>query len=197
MTSEPTGNGDSGAPGSGSVIFWVGTNAAPPPPHELYAVFRRAPRSSDVEVRERARGDAFLGSVGDHSVEGASLGTPMYDNTRLVFGGIRDGVYALPTTNGAVCLSAFPNGGGGCGLPGPRGLSIGYDDAIDGQPFRLYGLVGDQVRGVDVVVSGVTQHAELGENGFRLQLADARWGQLHNLVLHLRSGATEAVPLKP
>ena len=81
--------------------------------------------------------------------------------------------------------------------PDPHGLSIDYDDAADGHPFRLYGLVADDVRGVDVVVGGVTRRAELGENGYRLELADAGWRQVHNLVLHLRSGATETLPLQP
>jgi hypothetical protein len=198
MTNEPPRTRYSGTRGSGSVVYWGGTDGAPPaPPHELYAVFRRAPGSSDVEVRERARDDAFLGSIGDRSPGGAILGRPIYNDTRLVFGGITEGVYALPTTNSAVCLSAFPKGGGVCGLPGPHGLSVGYDDAFDGLPFRLYGVVGDEVRGVDVVLGGVTRQAELGENGFRFELADAGWGQLHNLVLHLRGGATETVPLKP
>ncbi len=37
-------------------------------------------------------------------------------------------------------------GGGSCGEPGPHGLTIDFDDPSDGLPFRLYGLVGDDVR---------------------------------------------------
>ena len=197
---QPVGTAGETQPESGSVLFLVRAHdSQPAPPRELYAVFRRPPRADDLEAQQRARDDALLDSVGDHRASGAtaSIGRPLYDDTRLVLGNVGRGVYALPTTKGAVCVGAFPNGGGGCATLGPHGLSVDYDDAADGLPFRLYGLVADEVRRVDVVLDGVTRQANLGENGYGLELADARWQQLHNLVLHLRSGATETVPLRP
>lgn len=47
------------------------------------------------------------------------------------------------------------------------------------------------------MVDGVTRHAELGENGYRLELADGRWQQVRSFILHLRGGAAEALPLQP
>ena len=183
------------SPGSGSLIFVMSAHGGPPrPPRELYAVFRRPPRSSDLEAQQRARDDALLDTVGAPDALGASIGGPLYEDARLVLGSGSRGIYALPTTRGAVCVGAFPDGGAGCGTPGPHGLSVEYDDSLG---LRLYGLVADDVRGVDVVVGGVTRQAELGENGYRLKLADAGWGQLHALRLHLRNGATERIPLQP
>jgi hypothetical protein len=57
--------------------------------------------------------------------------------------------------------------------------------------------VGDDVVGVDAAVGGVARQAELGENGYSIEVADAGWDQLSKLVLHLRGGATETVALHP
>jgi hypothetical protein len=200
IKTKPAGTGDSGTSGSGGLIFFVKTDGSPPPTaQELYGVFRRPPWSSDVAAQQLARADALLDSVGEPGLAGASLGRPLYADTRLIVGNVGDGVYALPTTSGAGCVGAVPNGGGGCGGPvqGLHGLSVEYDAPSGGLPLRLYGLVGDDVRRVDVVVDGVPRQAELGENGYRIELADAGWNQVSKLVLHLRSGATEAVPLQP
>jgi hypothetical protein len=150
-------------------------------------------------VQKLARADGLLDSVGDLGRAGASLGRPLYADTRLIVGSVGNGVYALPTTTGGVCVGAVPNGGGGCTGRGggPHGLSVDYDAPSDGHPFRLYGLVGDDVVGVDAVVGGVARQAKLGENGFRIELTDAGWDQLGRLILHLRGGATETVALHP
>jgi hypothetical protein len=200
MKTEPAGAGDSRAADSGGLIFIRKADGSlPTTPQEVYAVFRRPPRSSDVAMQKLARADGLLDSVGGPGLAGASLGRPLYADTRLIVGSVGDGVYALPTTTGAVCVGAVPNGGSGCTGTGggPHGLSVDYDAPSDGRPFRLYGLVGDDVLGVDAVVGSVARQAELGENGYRIELADAGRAQLSKLVLHLRGGATETVALHP
>lgn len=200
MKTEAAGGGDSQASDSGGLMFIRKADGnLPTTPREVYAVFRRPPRSSDVAMQKLARADGLLDSVGGPGRAVASLGRPLYADTRLIVGTVGDGVYALPTTTGAVCVGAVPNGGNGCTGTGggPHGLSVDYDAPSDGRPFRLYGLVGDDVVGVDAVVGGVARQAELGENGYSIELADAGWDRLSKLVLHLHGGATETVALHP
>jgi hypothetical protein len=197
-TTDPDESGDEASADHGSLMFFSHADgSAPKAPHEVYRVFRRASLASDVRVGKRARADALLDLGPAHTGARASLGSPVYGDTRLVLGTTDDGVYALPTTSDGVCVSAFPDGGGGCTgtVSGLHGLTVDYDGSSHG--LRIYGLVGDDVVGVDVVVDGVTRHAEFGENGYRLELADRRWQQVRSFVLKLRDGTTDAIPLPP
>jgi hypothetical protein len=193
----PEGSDDPG--GSVSIItFWGGGESHQPKPvRDLYAVFRRAPQTRDLRTQEIARADAYGDSLDDGSTGTAPLGTPVYSETRLVSGTLNHGVYALPTTTQAVCTGALPNGGGSCGEPGPHGLTVAFDDPGHGLPLRLYGLIGDEVRNVDLVAAGATHHAELGENAYGVELRGVRSTQLERLILYLGAGGTDALSLRP
>lgn len=104
-------------------------------------------------------------------------------------------MYAVPTTSQAICIGHFPSGGAGCGSPGPHGLTVDYDDASDGAPWILYGMAGDDVVSLDAVVAGKTHHARLGQNAYVLELPAAQREEPERLILHLRSGATDELPL--
>lgn len=185
---------------SGSIVF-LGGHAEPTPVRELYAVFRRSAQPSDTFVQQLARRDAacdpadeqFLGPVFRLSRE--HLGIPVYDDTRLIMGTTERGIYALPTTAEAVCLGSFPDGGGSCGPPGPHGVCINWEGPDDGSPFRLYGIVGDEVSSIEARVDGRPLEAELGENGFCLELERGGDHQVQEVILHLHDGATRVLPL--
>jgi hypothetical protein len=173
----------------------------PTPVRELYSVFRRSATPSDLYVRQLARRDTHGGLIDEEpdtpphirSAFREQIGTPLYDDTRLIVGTTERGIYAMPTTADAICLGSFPDGGGGCGQPGPHGVKIGWDDASGDSPFLLYGIVGDDVSSVEVVVDGRRREAELGENGYRLVLG--RRPQLKEAILRLHGGATWVLPL--
>jgi len=85
----------------------------------------------------------------------------------------------------------MPNGGGACGDPGPHGLTVGYDETADGEPFVAYGLVGDDVRSIDLVIDGITHHAEVGDNGYMLKVPVSQGAEIEHLILHLSDGTTD------
>ena len=145
---------------------------------------------SDARVQEIARADALPELNAD-----PTSGKPIYNDTRLVSGTAARGVYALPTTKQLVCLGVFPNGGGVCSSPGADGLTVGYEIAPNSRPSLIYGLLGDDVRGLDVMVSGVTRQAQLGKNAYVLELAHAKGKRLERLILHLRDGTTTVIEL--
>lgn len=195
-TVRPEATSDDKVGNSGGMIFLGGDeisgSAQPRRAQDLYAVFRRTPQSVDLRVRQTATVDMFVGNLGDDPTESV-LGEPIYADTRLVSGAPGNGLYAYPTTKDAVCVGHMPNGGGGCGEPGPHGLTVGYDDPANGGPLVLYGLVGDDVRSIDVVLGGVTRHTELTQNGYILRIPNAAGSSVEHLTLHLRDGTTYAV----
>ena len=159
---------------------------------------------SDLRVQLLARRDAYGGLEEEPDMPAKTrsafrdqLGAPLYDRTRLLVGTARRGIYALPTTAEAICLGSFPDGGGSVGLPGPHGLRVAFDDdANEASPFRLYGIVGDDVASVEVIVDGGVREAELGQNGYWLVIEDGQREQLEELILRLHGGTTHVLPLR-
>ncbi len=122
-----------------------------------------------------------------------SLGQPLYDKTRLIFGTASRGVYAVPTGTDSLCWGQFPDGAGGCGQPGPHGITMDYGEAPG--EFLIYGLIADDVQGVDAVVAGMTRTAELAENAYLFRLPNVRRADLEKVVLRLRGGGRDELPL--
>jgi hypothetical protein len=58
----------------------------------------------------------------------------------------------------------------------------------------VYGMVGDDVTSVDLVVDGERQRAQLGGNGFALEIADAPNKTLEKLVLTHRNRSVTEFP---
>lgn len=186
------------------MIFLRRDEGVPPTPvRELYAVFRRPALPNDLRVQQLARRDSPFSLIEPgigmpphiRSAFREGIGTPRYDDTRLIVGTTERGIYAVPTTSDSICLGSFPNGGSGCGQPGPHGVQVEWDEASGDSPFLLYGIVGDDVSSVDVVIDGRRLQAELGENGYWLVLDDADRQQLREVILRLDGGGTHVLPL--
>jgi len=184
-------------------MFLGGRTASPPTPvRELYAVSRRSARTSDLYVQELARREAYGGREAEPDTPahiGAALheqiGAPLYEETRLLVGTIERGIYAVPSTAETICLGSFPDGGGSCGRPTRHGVRVDYEAADDDSSLLVYGIVGDDVESVEVVVGGQMREAELGENGCRLAITDGGPQQLQELILRLHGGATDKLNL--
>lgn len=108
-------------------------------------------------------------------------------------GGQEDKLYAAPTTNGHICHALLPNGGGSCGAPGPDGLDLSWSLSPSGG-LVVYGLVGDEIASVDVVVAGETRVARMGENGFGVRFEGTK-ARLDRIVLHRRDGSENVIHL--
>ena len=105
-------------------------------------------------------------------------------------------LYAAPTSNGHIAHTVLPNGGGGCGTPGPDGLELGRTRTERGT-LVVFGLVGDVVESVDLVVGDVTHEARIGENAFGLRFERTPEADLERVVLHRRDDTTNEIELAP
>ena len=92
-------------------------------------------------------------------------------------------------------LGSFPHGGGSCGRPTRHGVRVACNAADDDSSVLLYGIVGDDVESIEVVVGAQVREAELGKNGYRLAVADGGRQQLQELILHMHGGATDTLNL--
>jgi hypothetical protein len=63
--------------------------------------------------------------------------------------------------------------------------------------LALGGVVGDSVEAVDLVFSGLTHAAIMGENAFGLRLERTHMDDLERIVLHRRDGTENAIGLSP
>jgi hypothetical protein len=192
---DPTELDDAGG-GSGSMMFFLdggGGATRPEPAQALYAVFHRPLDAGDRAAAAFARSDDILLPGEESGPAAGQLGRPLYSDTRLVGGTTGHGLYATPTTSGAVCTRVFPNGGGGCGLPGPHGVTLGWDDPADGSPGELYGMAGDDVRAVEIVLDGKHRTVAVENNAYLIEIPRAGRGDFGSIVLRLTDGTT--VPL--
>ena len=184
---------DDGATHSVIVLTPIGGQTSTPSVRDLYPVFRRETKTTDVQVQKFAKNDGDLllrPGVGDSRV-----GEPIYKETRLIYGTPDRGVYAVPTTGQAICLGHFPNGGAGCSSPGPHGVTMDWEDASNGAPWILYGMAGDDVTGIDAVVAGVVHQVDVRESAYVLELPHAGRAPLQKIVLHLDNGETDELPV--
>jgi hypothetical protein len=180
------------------------------PVRELYGVFRRPRNDADRSAGElAARWGALdfgpdveeLSPPPDVAAEAwrdAQTGAVLHDEGRLILaglGGDEDMLYAAPTQNDHVAYALLPNGGGGCGAPGPDGLELGWTQTDLGS-LVVHGLVADVIEAVDVVVGGVTHEARMGENAFGVRLERTHDAALERLVLRRRDGSTNVIDLR-
>ena len=198
-------------PGTTSVHLAADDPQAPKSPvRELYGAFRRPRTDADRSAGELA---SRLGALDfGESIEDLPLppgisseqwrdmspGDVVHEEGRLLLaglGGEEDKLYAAPTRNDQVAHELLPNGGGGCGSPGPDGLHMGWTQTERGD-LVVYGLVSDEVAAVDVVVGGVTHEARMGENAFGLRLEQTHDSDLERVVLRRRDGTRNEVALK-
>jgi hypothetical protein len=122
---------------------------------------------------------------------------PIEEEGRLLLQGLgaeEDMVYAASTTNDHICHALLPSGGVVCGAPGPDGLDLHWVYQPS-RPLVVYGLVGDEITSVDVVIAGQTYAARMGENAFGIRVEGAKPSELDIVVLHRRDGTTNNIGL--
>jgi hypothetical protein len=181
------------------------------PVRELYGVFRRPRNDGDRRAGELADrwGALDFGMEMEErppphgvSVEAwrdALPGAVLHEEGRLLLaglGGEEDMLYAAPTRNDHVAYALLPNGGGGCGAPGPDGLELGWTQTELGA-LVVHGLVADAIESVGVIVAGATHEARMGENAFGLRLERPHESSLERIVLRHRDGTTNEIDLAP
>jgi hypothetical protein len=199
-------------PGTTSVQLAAYDPEAPKRPvRELYGVFRRPRTDADRSAGELASrwGALDFGNgiedrgpppgVSAESWRGALPGDVVHEEGRLLLaglGGEEDMLYAAPTRNDHVAHALLPNGGGGCGAPGPDGLHLGWTQTERGD-LVVYGLVSDEIASVAVVVGGQAHEARMGENAFGLRLERTHEADLERVVLYRSDGTTTEIGLRP
>jgi hypothetical protein len=202
-------NADEG--GSTSVHLYAYSSAEERRPvKELYGVFRRPRNDADrsagelaarwgaldfgPEVEERSPPPGVAPEAWRDLLPGAVL----HDEGRLVLaglGGDEDMLYAAPTRNDHVAYALLPNGGGGCGPPGPDGLVLGWTQTELGS-LVVHGLVADAIEAVDVVIGGVSHETRMGEDAFGVRLQRTHDAALERVVLRRRDGSTNVIDLR-
>lgn len=181
-----------------SSVFVLGDRSKRVLPEDIYRVFDRPQDAPEVLIAQRAS-EATEAACGSGSVEkeqeGPSLGEPGAETVRIALRGVGVRHYdlvAMTTDNGAVALSLDPNGSTACGQPTVDGLLFAAElrkrDAI------VFGLVGERVSAVDLVIDGMTRHAKLGENGFALEIPNPVGETLDQVVLHKTDGSKTTFP---
>jgi hypothetical protein len=126
-------------------------------------------------------------------------GPVLHDEGRLLragLGGEEDMLYAAPTRNDSVAYGLLPNGGGGCGAPGPDGLVLGWTQTELGD-LVVHGLAADAIESVEVIAGGATHEARMGENAFGLRLEHTHDAELERILLRRRNGTTNEIGLAP
>jgi hypothetical protein len=164
------------------------------PASELYRVFSRE-RTPEDRLAEAAMEQFGPPREPSEDWKGPDLGIVRPETTRLLLHDIDgdvSGLAAALTTSGAVCYSLLPQGGASCSLPAGNGFDVAAQS--QGRSLVLFGLVGDSVTAVDVVVGGETRRAQLGANGFAL-LTEGTFAELRSVVLHRENRDPETIPL--
>jgi hypothetical protein len=155
------------------------------PPHEVYRAFRDAQTPTD---------DAAFVYLSDFDRTG-HFGRLRPETTRLLqadLPGEPDELVAALTTTGDVCYSLSPDGGGSCGKVGANGFMLSGQDDKGG--ILVYGLVGDGVTGVGLVVGGRRYAARVGNNSYAA-LIEGSFDALSSVVLHRGRSESETILL--
>lgn len=103
-------------------------------------------------------------------------------------------LYGTARANGGACNSLInPTDAVGtmcvANIPA-EGITLGASD-VDG--WVIYGFAADDVTGVDVVLGGETQPAQLLRNAYAADLGDATLSDATELLVHHSDGSTDAV----
>jgi hypothetical protein len=181
------------AKGITSTTWLTEEGAERTPVKKLYGVFRRPQKSSESQIAH---------PCSTITAGGEDRGKPISGLRRILLrdvGRRRYELLAQPTTSNDLNLGLSPEGlspegSAGCGATPMTadGLILGAEEQ-DGDGL-VYGMVGDGVVSLDVVVDGVRYHARLGENGFAAHIPDARGKVVEKLVLVRKNGSKSEFP---
>jgi hypothetical protein len=78
-------------------------------------------------------------------------------------------------------------------VAGPDGLHL--NASFTRRSLVVYGLVGDEITSVDVLVGGESHSAHMGENAFGRRFVETSPGELEAIVLHRRDGTESRIPI--
>ncbi|MGH9890944.1 MAG: hypothetical protein ACREA0_02950 [bacterium] len=207
---EPAGFDPDWDEAGSSSIFFFDEDTERRPIKEIYSVFSRPRNDADQRGGELAARWGALDMGGDVEMprplgvseeewRASPSGEMIVEEGRvplLGLGGEEDMLYAAPTSNDHIHLALLPNGGGGCGAPGTDGLDLHWA-YTPSRPLVIYGLVGDEIGSVDVVIAGQTYAARMGENAFGIRVGGSKPSELGTVILHRRDGTTKSIPLDP
>jgi hypothetical protein len=179
-----------------SSAFVLGDRSSRVPPKRIYEVFSRPQQGLDlVEAisarlrtsckREAEEDEESPGSLGDAS---PATGRVLLDDV----GARPYDLVAMTTEHGGVAFSLEPKGSATCARPTSDGLVFAAQ--LDPRDAIVFGLVGDDVTSVDLVIDGETRQARLGQNGFAVEIPSPVGKTLQKIVLHHADGSTTEFP---
>lgn len=131
----------------------------------------------DIEMRMR---DIEMGA---NRVEGGG---------RVLMRGViseSDVFFAQPTEDGTVCYVVPTTEGESCVSPDREGTVLIWDQ-MPPDSLAVYGMVRNDVVGVDVVVKGKSYPAQMGENSFAVEVSGVENAWPNEVVLHHQDGTT-------
>src|SRR5262245_58422083 len=200
-----------GDDGPHEAVAWGVMRGQEPHPTEPATAAKLAAFAEPTKPSDSFSGTQAPSDLDKGMPEGLRSGRELFARSRLLIPaadaeGFR--LYGVPTENGWVCLHLLepsePLEGtsvGGC----TRNLTEGIDYAMsgNGDSFRVYGLVADDVSGVEILANGKPYPAILGRNAFFFQadpkevcpteltalLVEGDKGPGHELEVYAPSGA--------
>jgi hypothetical protein len=180
-----------------SSVFVLGDRSKRVLPGDVYRVFDRPQAGPEVAIAERASEvtEAACGAGSVKRKEGPILGEPQADTVRIALRGVGKRGYdlaAMTTDSEAVALVLDPNGSTACARPTADGLLFAAE--LRQRNAVVFGLVGDKVDAVDLVIDGMARRAQLGVNGFALEIPNPVGKTLDEVVLHEKDGSKTTFP---
>jgi len=157
------------------------------PVKKLYGVFRRSQTSREVGIAPPC---SMAGA-------GQDRGEPIRGLTKILLRGVgphQNALIAQPMTSDAVALGLSPDGSASCGAAPMTADGLILAAELQDGVAVVYGMVGDGVDSLDLVVDGVRHHARLGENGFAQEIPDASGKVLERMILSHADGSVTEFP---
>lgn len=184
-----------GSEGSSSSMMLFGDDSKPTPLRENHGVFARDQRPAEVRISGEVASERLCSDPSGNGMSKVDLGKTEPDGVRILLenaGKPGLDLVAIPTTTNFVGVALFRDGSASCAEPTIDGLTLSTQE--DKHEAIVFGLVGDGVASLDLVIDGEPHPAQLGENGFAERIPDAAGKALDKLVLHHTDGSTTEFP---
>jgi hypothetical protein len=157
---------------------------------ELYSVFFRPAAGRDALAegwaREQSRAAGERPTILPRNAEQARVLLPDA-------GPEGEALVAAPVSEDMVCF-ALLSGAESCGPGFAHGVAIAGERRAN--RIVLFGLVGDDVKGLDIIAGGRVYEARIGENGFVGMPGEAREEDIEGARVHLADGRVETLKFR-
>ena len=153
---------------------------------ELYSVFFRPATGRDALAERWAR------KASSDAGERPTILPRIAEQARVLLadaGFEGEALVAAPVSEDMACF-ALLSGAESCGAGFRHGVAVA-GERRDGR-IVLFGLVGDDVKGLDIVAGGREYEARIGENGFTAPLGEVRAEDIEGARVHLVDGRVES-----